>query len=116
MKFYVAGQSEVHFGEVFYYFYLTLDGHKRGLCMLSVYSPPDLNLLKLSTYTLYSCRPGGDDTIMVINATDIDSVVAVLPHPASSIRHHPELEGCVYVAEKPGLDVARMAGFEENIG
>lgn len=84
--------------------------------MLSVYSPPNADLLKLSAYTLYSCRPGGDHGIRVIDVKNIDSVVAVLPHPASSICAHPELEGCVYIAEKPGLDVARMAGFEEDMG
>lgn len=81
--------------------------------MLSVHSPPNEELLKLSSYTLYSCRLGGEEDVRVINIKEIDSVVAVLPHPPSSIRMHPELEGHVYIAEKPGLDIARMAGFED---
>ncbi|KAG5219385.1 Amidohydrolase family protein [Salix suchowensis] len=31
----------------------------------------------------------------------------------SSICIHPKLEGHMYIAKKPGLDIARMAGFED---
>ncbi|KAF9494662.1 hypothetical protein BDN71DRAFT_1483024 [Pleurotus eryngii] len=113
VKFYANSTVKVQFGEVFYYFYLTVNGHRQGLCMLSVHSPPDEDLLKLSAYTLYSCKPGGEESMTVIEINTIDSVVAVLPHLVSSIHMHPELEGCVYIAEKPGLDIARMAGFED---
>ncbi|KAF9488114.1 hypothetical protein BDN71DRAFT_1485144 [Pleurotus eryngii] len=79
----ICFMSQAQFGKVLYYFYLTSNG------------------------------PSGEEDIRMIDIKDIDSVVAVLPHPQSSICIHPKLEGHMYIAKKPGLDIARMAGFED---
>ena len=93
----------------------------KTLALVSVWSPPHLALLQESYHTLWYCTHQGDDAIKVIDTTTIESVVSMIPQkmdlPASpSVDFFSALvphEGS-YVGEKPGLDMAHMAGADED--
>jgi hypothetical protein len=82
---------------------------EKTLAMLSLYSPPHTGLLKQSYYTVWSCTHSGNR--MVVDVKSIVSVVAMVPHqpfPEDPIKH-------VFVVEKPGLDVAWLGGYIEEV-
>jgi hypothetical protein len=84
-----------------------------GLALVSLYSKPDESLLSLSANTLWSCEYQGDGTLMFIDVKIIQSVVAMIPHKVE-IPGFPPSER-FFLVEKPGLDVAVMAGVEEGL-
>ena len=84
-----------------------------GLALVSLFSRPDQTLLLISANTLCSCEYQGDDALRFINVKTIQAVVAMIPH-------RPEIEGRppserFFLVEKPGLDVAIIAGVEEDV-
>ena len=82
--------------------------------MVSEYSPPDAHLLQLSSNTVWSCMHRGIEGLRVIDAQSIVSVVAMVPHPKNTLRPSHNLEGRVFVVEKPGLDVLTFVGDEDD--
>lgn len=63
--------------------------------------------------TLWSCEYQDDLGLKFIDVKTIQAVVAMIPH-------RPVIEGCppserFFLVEKPGLDVAVMAGAEEDM-
>lgn len=78
---------------------------------MSVYSPPDKELLEASHFTLWSCIYQGDMALKVVDAKTIVGVVAMVPH--SSENYIGDTTGRFFVVEKPGLDVAHMGGNDE---
>ncbi|KAF8064108.1 hypothetical protein FPV67DRAFT_1782455 [Lyophyllum atratum] len=112
VKLTYKGQTE--FGDVRYYFQFKLtDITTRTLAVISLYSPPDAELLSISSGTLWSCRHQGDAAVIVIDVKCIEAVVAVVPHSTGILGE--EWNGRVFVVEKPGLDVSIMAGYVERI-
>lgn len=73
--------------------------------MVSFYSLPYQELLKLSYNTLLSCTHEKD--LKVIDVRSIRAVVAMVPHQPfpGELRY--------FVVEKPGLDVASLGGSTE---
>jgi hypothetical protein len=79
--------------------------------MVSLYSPPDPDLLNKSYGTLRSCLPGGNESLRVIDVKHIHAVIAMIPHHpfgTNSEQHY-------FVVEKPGLEVAELGGQEEEV-
>jgi hypothetical protein len=99
--------GQLNFGEVLFYFQASVGGTTQTLALVSIYSPPDLNLLRLSSQTLWACRHQGTVSLRVIDFKTIISVVAMVPLP-----HIPDL---FFVVEKMGLDVADLAGSDERV-
>ncbi|KAH7903077.1 hypothetical protein BJ138DRAFT_1138795 [Hygrophoropsis aurantiaca] len=97
------------FGEVYFYFQIQLNQELKTLALVSMYSPPDMAILKASSQTLYSCVHRGDGDLVLVEANTIESVVAMIPHklPGSA-------EDRFFLVEKPGLDVVRMGGAGED--
>jgi len=84
-----------------------------GLALVSLYSKPDDYLLSISANTLWSSEYQGDGALKFIDVKTIQSVVAMIPHK-------PEIPGLppserFFLVEKPGLDVAMMAGIEDDV-
>ncbi|TFK49442.1 hypothetical protein OE88DRAFT_1737055 [Heliocybe sulcata] len=106
-------------------FYMKLDNDvdnippecPRHCALVTRYSEPHPVLKEMSHGTLLSCLHGGEDGLMVINAKDILSVVAMIPHrptiPGESIK-----QDRFYLVEKPVLAMDELAGLqdEENEG
>jgi hypothetical protein len=79
--------------------------------MISVYSAPHQDLLQLSYNTLWSCTHHGDNSLIVIDVKSILAVIAMVPH-------QPFLQDPIkryFLVEKPGLDVATLAGHIEVV-
>lgn len=71
---------------------------------------PNTELLRVSSNTLCSCEYKGDDSLHFIDAKTIQAVVAMVPHTTAigpGERY--------FLVEKPGFDVALMAGIEEEL-
>jgi len=78
------------------------------LALVSLYSKPDPMLLSVSVNTLWSCQYQGDMALQFIDFKTIQAVVSMIPHT-------PVIQGQAagehfFLVEKPGLDVAMMAG------
>lgn len=102
------------FGEVRYYFVLDdVEGYaNHAFAMVDLYGPRDDQLYEESSHTLWSCsRQHGDDGLVVVDVTQILSVVAMVPHPPMSNMSLGDFSQRVYVVEKLGLDVMVMAGM-----
>lgn len=50
-----------------------------SLALVSIFSPPDHNLLELSSHAAYICHRGGIDTLAVLDVKSITAVVAMIP-------------------------------------
>ncbi|TBU41207.1 hypothetical protein BD309DRAFT_868737 [Dichomitus squalens] len=107
------------FAEVQYFFRMDLHGHTETLAMVAWFTPPDKDILTFSRGTLLACQHLGDSSRAVIFAKQIVSVIAMVPLPLSSQEAQQPRADVLYrdrfyVVEKPGLDVARMAGRVED--
>lgn len=67
--------------EIQYFFRLQYLGAENTLAMVSLYSPPDMQLLADSHQTLYACEYRADRSLAVINVKTIKAVVAMPPLP-----------------------------------
>ena len=99
------------FGEVLYYFRCKRQGVVFSLAVLAAYSEPDVDLLAASHGTFISCKYLGDD-VQVIDISQIQSVVAMVPH---RLEKHNEQDQYYFLVERPGLDVVYLGGGEENL-
>jgi hypothetical protein len=102
----------VRFAEVQYFTQVAVHGdgvdewHDTNIAVVSVFSPPDADLIGLSNQTFLSCKYLGDEGLQVIDITSIKSVIAMIPH-------HPTLpsgivEDRFFVVERPGLDISHF--------
>jgi hypothetical protein len=71
------------FGEIQYFFQALLDDSELAvtLALISLYSPLDKNLLEESYGTVWAAKYQGHNSLMVIDAKAIHSVVAMVPLP-----------------------------------
>jgi hypothetical protein len=96
----------VFYSEVIFFFQATIHDHTRTLALVSDYSPPDLDLLRHSYETLWTCRYQGADNLRVVDVKNIQSVVAIVPFPFQHEKF--------FVGEKLGLEVTALGGVEEE--
>jgi hypothetical protein len=100
----IAGKQE--FAEVQYYFQMVVNDEEKALALVSIYSPPDRDILKESYNTLWVCTYRGDQALKVVDVKSIMAVISLPPLPGG-------LDGTFFLTEKPGLDVAHMGGRDE---
>jgi hypothetical protein len=105
--------NETRFAEVHFFIHLDHKDCKMALALVSMYSPPDPMLLRLSMHTLWSCEYLGDNALKFVDVTAIQSVVAMIPHSPSIDGRPPEEH--FFLVEKPGFDIAIVSGIEEEI-
>lgn len=83
-----------------------------ALAIISMYSEPNSDLLRVSHRTFVSCQYFGDNALVVVEVLCIESVVAMVPHnPAHSI----DSENHFFLVEQPRLDTANLGGTQEAI-
>lgn len=77
-----------------------------GFALVSVYGPPDADLLFQSSNTLIACekRPSH---YQVVDVSSIVSVVSMQPLP----RHANDTRDLFFVVEKSGLEDAELTGI-----
>ncbi len=98
---------------------MIINGETLTLAMVSVFSPPDQDILKQSVYTVCACKYCGHlaDSYEVVDVKQIVSVVAMVPLPMTpeEAQHPEDHAGRFFVVEKPGLDVACLAGHAQPL-
>ncbi|KAF9463097.1 hypothetical protein BDZ94DRAFT_637947, partial [Collybia nuda] len=86
-----------------------------SLAVISVFSPPNHDLLHQSFQTVYACHYQGVDALLVIDIKQIESVVSMIPYfkvtPDGELEI-PETEH--FLMEKIGLDITSLLGKEED--
>ncbi|KAH9855151.1 hypothetical protein C2E23DRAFT_883119 [Lenzites betulinus] len=107
------------FTEVQFFFVLEIAGMTHALAMIAPFSEPDPTIFAESENTVIACTYPGEDARHVVEVTVIASVVVMVPLPltpaeAASPDAQAVFGGRYFVVEKPGLDVAFLAGHEEN--
>ncbi len=113
----ILRHGAVSYGEVRFYLHLRVHNEIRALALVSLYGPPDSTLLELSYGVMWSCVLQGDEGLQLVDVREIDSVVAMVPHPAQIIPCEGlvDVAGRLCVVEKPGLEVAQLGGVEEQV-
>lgn len=91
-----------------FYFLATIDGECVALALVSMYSHPDPLLLHSSHGAVLVCTYAGDESLLVVSAKSILSVIAMVP-----FKHSIGIPNSAYfVVEKLGLDVVSMGDVE----
>jgi len=104
--------NEIQFGEVQFYFLDEADdGHKSSYAVVSVYGPPNMDLLVQSSHVLWAAAYTGDTNLHVVNTRDIISVVSMQPLP----RKPDDPEDWWFVVEKSGLDDTELTGYVDPV-
>lgn len=106
--------NEIRIAEVRFFIHVNREEGDMGLTLVSLFSKPDEHLKTLSVNTLWSCEYQGDGGLKFIDVKTIQAVVAMIPHKPK-IPGRPPSER-FFLVEKPGLDVATIAGVEEGMG
>ncbi|KAG1884127.1 hypothetical protein F4604DRAFT_1919970 [Suillus subluteus] len=112
--------EQVRFAEVLYFTRLSVqadfddehDWHWQDVAVVQLYSHPDADLLRLSSHTVVSCSKL--EEICVIDAKQVLSVVAMIPHNPRLPAGVMEEEERFFMLEKPGLDLLNV-GITNNV-
>jgi len=105
-------KNETRIAEVRFFAVLKHLDTEVPVALVSLFSKPDPDLLRISVNALWSCEYQGDSALEFIDIKCIQAVVAMVPHaPAIDGRQTQER---FFLVEKPGLDVAVMAGAGES--
>ena len=104
------------FGEVYFFYRISVEGDQwMPVALISLYSIPDPDLLKISSNTLLACRYHGDASLVLVKAESIKSVVAMVPLMEKPEGGRPRChKGRFFVVEKPGLSLVEL-GTEEGL-
>jgi hypothetical protein len=81
----------------------------KGLALISLYDPPDPDLLRDSSNALWVAHYRGDDNLKVIDIKSIATCVAMIPFTKPP-------DGRFFVCEKMGLEVGNLSGLIEVEG
>src|SRR6267154_1762976 len=98
-------------GEVEYFFRLQFGDTVYSLALISVFSPPDQELLNLSRNAVYICHGSGIDALTVVDIKAITAVVSMVPDfqvtPKGEIII---LDNRFLMVEAPFLKLAALCG------
>ena len=75
--------------------------------LVSMYGPPDEDMLEESYNTLYACHYQGTSDLKIIKASSILSVISMQPLP----KLPGDPENLWFVIEKSGLDDTELHGY-----
>ncbi len=65
--------------EVEFFFQLRFGDTVHTLALVSVFSPPDQEILESSNHAAYICHHGGTDSLTIVDVKSITSVVSMVP-------------------------------------
>ncbi|KIJ23359.1 hypothetical protein M422DRAFT_62428 [Sphaerobolus stellatus SS14] len=98
--------GKVEFGEVHYYFTISITDRLEAFTLVQLYSAPNQQLLEDSSDVLYSVVQLPEETgLRLIKVEDIQGVVAVIPHSPREVIG-PQTRWFIW--ERMGLDISMM--------
>lgn len=106
--------GKIQFGEAQFYFQLVdPDNDEKFIpyALVSIYSPPEPDILEQSSRTLWACTYCGSEDFCVIPISSIITVVSMQPLPQCT----GDPEGLWFVVEKSGLDDTEISGYVDPI-
>ncbi|KAJ3533550.1 hypothetical protein NM688_g7267 [Phlebia brevispora] len=114
IKYQLPGPSEAEyaFGQVQYYFKITIGTAVHAFALLKTYGDRDDTIWNRSQSTVWSCQC--QDQYAIICITDIISIVGIVPHIDPNTRRLGSYDRRVFIVEKMGLDVMTLAGISED--
>ena len=90
---------------------MQFDDVTHSLALVSVFSPPDQDLLELSHHAAYICRHGGVDTLAVVDVKTIMAVVSMVPDYQVTTEGEIVIpENRFSLVEQPFLKLAALCG------
>lgn len=95
---------------------LEIHGEQHHLAVASFFGPPNPHLLKISSKTYWSVQHQRDADVRAFKIRQIESVVMM--GPDEQYRHYRDDESAEdrwFLMEKPGLKLAQMAEYEEDM-
>jgi hypothetical protein len=97
---------ETKYAEVEFYFLIEDDNNDLSAhALVSVYGPPDQDLLEDSYHTLHAFSQHAE--LMIVAVTSIISVVSMQPLPEFANQEEPRY----FVVEKSGIDDNELTGY-----
>ena len=78
--------------------------------LVSVWSDPDMDLLRESSETVYLCRYCSDACLQVIDVKTITSVVAMIPMTPRNTDSSTHF----FLLKKPGLEIQRLGDINTD--
>ncbi|KAF8156023.1 hypothetical protein B0H34DRAFT_659651 [Crassisporium funariophilum] len=106
--------GKVEFGEAQFYFQLVDpndDDKFIPYALVSIYGPPDEDMLEDSCRTLWACAHTGSEGFRIIPVSSIISVVSMQPLPQCP----GDPDKLWFVVEKPGLDDTELSGYVDPL-
>jgi len=99
-----------------YYFQLQLGTHVKTVALVSRYTDPNQELLRLSHGTLYSSYYLGTSALQVIDVSRIKTVVAMVEHqrPEEYKEINMGERKAMFLVEKMGLGFTQEEESQEN--
>ncbi|KJA18732.1 hypothetical protein HYPSUDRAFT_144534 [Hypholoma sublateritium FD-334 SS-4] len=82
------------------------------LAIVSIYSEPNHHLLVASHGSYASCQYFGDESLVAVDISCIESVVAMVPH---NPPHSEDSEQHFFLVERPGLDIVNLGRTVEYL-
>lgn len=107
--------KEERFAEVYFFYRICHEGDEwQPVALISLYSTPDPDILEMTSGVLAVCQYLGDDSLVLVEAQAIKSLIAMLPFLEKAEESRPRRhKGRFYVGEMPGLTLAEL-GMEEG--
>ncbi|KIJ97243.1 hypothetical protein K443DRAFT_133885 [Laccaria amethystina LaAM-08-1] len=106
--------GQVQYAEVQYFFFdrdSDEPGEQVAHAVLSLYGPPNEEMLVESSYTLHACKYTGQENLLCLPITAIDSVVLMQPLP----RLPGDPENLWFVVEKSGLNDVQLIPYGGDV-
>jgi hypothetical protein len=101
--------------EVEYFFRLQFSDTAYSLALVSVFSPPDQEILELSNHAAYICQRGGTDTLTVVEAKAISAVMSMVPdYQVTADGDIIIPENTFSMVEAPFIRLATLCGVVED--
>ena len=95
----------------FYFLNENAEDELDAYALISLYGPPDADILEDSYHMLWACKYSGDDKLEVIPISAIVSVISMQPLPHKT----GDPENLWFVVEKSGLDDIEMTGYVDEM-
>jgi hypothetical protein len=101
--------------EVEYFFRLRFGDTVYSLALVSVFSPPDQEILELSSHAAYICHHGGTEALVVVEVKAITAVVSMVPdYQVTSDGDIIIPENRYSLMEVPFIKLAALCGVVED--